>query len=319
MSVPGLRALESPPYATIQDMGRIGWRRFGVSSAGAMDTYGLAATNVLVGNPSSTAALEFAFAGGSWEVDTVSCRIAVAGPFDTRVDGRKMPAWSSLTVRRGQRIDIGGSRGAIWGYLAIAGGLAVEPTLGSRSTHRRSAIGGLAGRGLTLGDMLPLALNEAPPGPDLALRGAGLANLGPIRAIVGPQDDRFTAQALHDFFNEEFVVTNRCDRLGYCLSGPILRHVAGADIISDGVVPGCVQVPGSGQPIVLMRDCQPPGGYAKLACVVSADLGRFSQLRAGQTIRFQQVGVAEAALLRSDFQARLLGLSSSVVPISSTV
>jgi biotin-dependent carboxylase-like uncharacterized protein len=315
MTGPHLLALEPTPFTTVQDGGRQGWKRFGVSGAGAMDIEALAAANVLVGNPPDAPALEFAYAAGTWRVNAAACRIALAGgSFRLRLGDRTVPAGQSVTARHGEVVQGGGAADAVWGYLAIGGGIALPGQLGSLSTHVRSGLGGLRGRAIRAGDALPLAARQVPAGPELELPpGAPLA--GPLRVVLGPQDDYFTAEAIEAFLSREFTVSVRFDRLGYRLSGPVLAHAKGFNIVSDGVVPGCVQVAGDGQPIVLMRDCQPPGGYPKIATVITADLGRLAQSRPGTAVRFRQVGIAEAQLLRRRMMARVADLPNRLLPV----
>ena len=160
-----LHAISPGPFVTIQDAGRRGWRRFGISGAGAMDVPALSIANTLVGNPPGTAALEFAHVGGTWQVATDSCRIAVTGgDFVVSVDGARLACWRSHTLRRGQRIAIGGAPDAVWGYLAVANGFALSPQLGSCATHQRSGLGGIGGGRLAEGDTLPLRSARAPYG-----------------------------------------------------------------------------------------------------------------------------------------------------------
>ena len=298
MTEPHLLAVDPTPFTTVQDAGRLGWKRFGVSGSGAMDIESLAAANVLVGNAPDAPALEFAYGAGEWLVNASNCRVAVTGgSFQMRIGDRVLPAWHSATALRGEVLRVGGSTDAVWGYLAIAGGIALPRQLGSLSTHVRSGVGGLSGRTIRPGDAVPLAAEQAPAGNEHVLAPAERCS-GPLRVVLGPQDDFFTAEAIEAFLGCEFKVSHQFDRLGYRLTGPVLEHAKGFNIISDGVVPGCVQVPGDGQPIVLMRDCQPPGGYPKIATIITADLGRLAQSRPGTSVRFRQVGIAEAQLLR---------------------
>jgi 5-oxoprolinase (ATP-hydrolysing) subunit C len=293
--MPGfLRAVAPTPFVTVQDRGRQGWRRFGVSGSGAMDPDQLAIANVLVGNPPQQAALEFAFAGGDWEVCAGQCRVAVAGGgFRVAIDGVPMPAFASTTLRRGQYIAIGAAADAVWGYLAVAGGFALPRQLGSLSTHVRSGVGGLDGRTVQAGDEVPLAAERvAGRGERRILPPA--RSTEPIGLVLGPQLDRFTTEAVASLLGTEWRIGRHSDRMAYRLEGPPLAHRAGHDIVSDGTVPGSIQVPGDGTPLVLMRDCQTTGGYPKIATVITADLPRLAQLRAGAALRFRALAVEEA-------------------------
>jgi biotin-dependent carboxylase-like uncharacterized protein len=311
--VPGfLRAIAPTPFVTVQDRGRQGWRRFGVSASGAMDPDQLALANVLVGNPPGEAGLEFAFAAGVWEVGAGQCRIAVSGgAFAVAVDGVPVPAFATVTLRRGQSLTIGAAPDAVWGYLAVAGGFVLPDQLGSLSTHARSGIGGFAGRSLRAGDELELAAERAggrgerrivPPPPPA----------GPIAVVLGPQLDRFTEAAVETLLGTEYRIDRHSDRMAYRLAGATLAHRGGHDIVSDGTMPGSIQVPGNGMPLVLMRDCQTTGGYPKIATAVTADLPRLAQLRPEAALRFRAVTVEEAQRLRAHRMAALQRLLRSI-------
>jgi allophanate hydrolase len=183
---PVLLAVAPGPYITLQDAGRRGWRRFGVSGAGAMDLISHHFANALVGNPSSTVALEFAHVGGVWEVVAESCRIAVTGGnFLVKADGIVLPCWQSCLLRCGQRFAIEGASDAVWGYLAVAGGFSVAPRLGSCATHLRSGLGGIDGRRVNAGDALPLNTMRAPAKPEYRIAVPGrMANTCCTRATA---------------------------------------------------------------------------------------------------------------------------------------
>jgi len=302
-----LKAVAPGPFSTIQDMGRIGWRRFGVTGAGAMDAEALATANVLVGNRFDAAAVEFGHAGGEWAVAGASCRIAVAGgSFPVTVGGRPVASLTSATLHPGDVLRIGGARDAVWGSLAVSGGVEAPREFGSRSTDSRARIGGLGGRLLAAGDELALGrpLEGGDRGERTLLPGPSDQD-GPIRVVLGPQESHFTAAAVATFLSAEYAVTWQGDRMGYRLEGPILQHAQGFNIASDGLLPGSIQVPGSGHPIVMLRDAQTTGGYPKIATVVSADIGRMAQRRPRSAVRFQDVSLDDAQLLRREFVYRL--------------
>jgi biotin-dependent carboxylase-like uncharacterized protein len=270
-----------------------------------MDRMSLATANALVGNRATEAALEFAYAGGEWIVEASSCRIAIAGgPFDVTVDGTALPSLMSAVIRRGQQLRIGGAPRRVWGYLAVAGGFDIPVTFGSRSTHVRTGIGGLEGRAIRAGDALPLRADRAPNEAE-RLSVTQSEDEGPCRLVLGPQQDFFDEDALALFLSGEYQVTWRQDRMAYRLEGPRLSHRRGYDIISDGVVPGCIQIPGTGLPIILMRDSGTVGGYPKIGTVIEADLGRLAQKRPGSVVRFEAIGMADAQTARRRFLARM--------------
>jgi len=317
--IASLKAIAPGPFVTLQDSGRRGWMRYGVPGSGAMDNESLAVANALVGNTAGHAALEFAHVGGEWEVTAWSCRIAVTGgSFSVTVDGERLAANASHTLTRGQRLKLMGAPDAVWGYLAVAGGFDVRQQLGSLSTHLRSGIGGLHGSVLAAGDELPLCLEEAPDGPEHRFHASPRPS-GPLRVVLGPQDDYFTPAAIETFLGSSYQVTHQGDRQGYRLAGPPLEHAKGYNIISDAPVPGCIQVPGAGQPIVLLADCQTIGGYPKIATVITADLGRFAQCRPGRTITFDAVDVREAQRLYRADRDSLETIGHQVEPIAARV
>lgn len=281
-------------FSTLQDEGRFGYQRFGISASGAMDPLALALSNALVGNPRGMAAIELTMLGLAATVEGGPLRLALAGAdMALTIDGRPADAWRAHALEPGARIEIGAARTGMRAYLAIAGGFAVPPTLGSLSTHSRSQLGGLEGRALRAGDLLPLA--GATTGPLLALSAKRRpAASGPIRVIMGPQDDHFTPEAITTFLSAEYRVSDRADRMGAQLDGPQLAHRDGFNIVSDGIVNGSIQVPGHGRPVVLLADRQTTGGYPKIATVIGPDLWRLGQARPGDALRFSAV-TADAA------------------------
>jgi len=311
-----LRCIDPGPLATIQDRGRTGWQRFGVSVAGAMDPVGLTLANLLVGNPHDMAAIEVTLSGGIWQVEAESARLAFAGAgIAASIDGRPAASHRSHTLKRGQHFAIGALADAARGYLAVAGGFGLSPVLGSMSTHLRSRIGGLDGMPIRTEQELPLTLDSAPGGTDLAFDPALLPAMpARFRAIPGPQDDAFTREGIETLFSAGYAVTAEADRMGMRLSGPRIAHAGGYNIVSDGIAPGSIQVPGAGLPIILFADRQTTGGYPKIATVVSADLGFLARRRPGDTVRFERTDRAGAARLRKDLSDRLARLAASLSP-----
>lgn len=292
-------------FSSLQDMGRFGYQRFGISASGAMDTLALQAANLLVGNPRGIAAVELTMLGLSAVVEEGPIRIALAGAdMPIRINDRPVEGWQSHALSHGDRFDIGAARTGMRAYLAIAGGFAVPPTLGSLSTHSRSAIGGLEGRALRTGDLLPI--DGTPAGPRLRLPETHRPRAhGPIRVVLGPQDDFFTPAGIATFLGSEYRVTDKADRMGAQLDGPAIEHAAGFNIVSDGIMNGSIQVPGNGRPLVLLADRQSTGGYPKIATVIGPDLWRLGQARPGDTLRFAAISPDEA-LAAAEAQERLI-------------
>lgn len=288
---------QAGPSSTLQDRGRFGSQRFGISPAGAADPLLLAIANTLAGNAADTAGIECTLMGDTYEVAAESARVAVAGEIALRIDGEPAEPWTSHTLRRGQVLKmVGPVKRGLRFYLAVEGGFAVEPVLGSRSTHARTGIGGFEGRKLKAGDALPLARPVASPGGERRFDPALLPPVPErLRVVLGPQEDYFTPAGIATFLTSDYTVARDADRMGCRLEGPAIEHAKGHNIISDGMPLGGIQVPGNGQPIVLMRDRQTTGGYPKIACVIGPDLAALAQKRPGETVRFAAVAGEEAA------------------------
>lgn len=280
---------KAAPGITLQDGGRRGFRRYGVAVSGAMDRYALALGNAVVGNAADVAALEIAGAGGTVAAEGGTLTLAFAGAdVAAFVGDRPVRGGVAFRLQPGEALRFGPVRRGNYAYLALAGGVSRPATMGSLAMHRRSGIGGA---GFSVGDRLDLAADVMPR----LLAHTGRAPAAPmaIRVVTGPQDDHFTAEALARFTTAPFRVSTRLDRMGCRLDGPALAHAGSYNIVSDGIVPGHIQVPGDGQPIVLLADCQTVGGYPKIATIISADLGRFAQLPPGAEVRFVVVTAEE--------------------------
>jgi biotin-dependent carboxylase-like uncharacterized protein len=300
---------------SLQDAGRFGWRRQGVSTSGAMDRLALAAANALVGNAPGAAAVEFTLFGGTFTVEDGSARLAVAGaPCAVLRDGEPLAHTASFTLHPGQTLTIGPARAGVYAYLSVGGGVALEPQLGSLSLHPRARIGGFRGRPLQAGDRLPLHLAAAPRADELALDPLPLEPDAPVRIVLGPQDDHFTAAGRETFLSSIYRVSQEADRMGYRMSGPKISHAQGFNIVSDGIVAGSVQVPGAGEPIVMMADCQTTGGYPKIATVISPDLRVIAQRRPGAAVRFEGVDIAAAQEAARERAQLLSSLSARARP-----
>lgn len=285
-----IQILDPGMAVAIQDRGRFGLRRFGVPVAGALDPLLLACANMLLDNPADCAGLEVPAAGPTLLAAEGPVAIALAGEIDARktaADGAitPIPPWCAVILAQGETLKIGAPRKGL-AYLAVSGGIRTEPMLGSRATYRRAGLGGFLKTGDRLPCAAPGALRQGP---------AWRYEEDPIRVLPGPQRDHFTVAGLDALENGAFTVSPSSDRMGLRLSGPALAHNdKGAEIPTDGVVPGAIQVPGDGQPIILLADGQTTGGYAKIATVISADLPRLGQARPGDVLRFARVDRGEA-------------------------
>ena len=305
-------------HTTVQDRGRSGYQDIGVPASGPLDCISFRLANALVGNPPDAPALEMLLQGPTLKVMAESVRIALVGcsaGIEMRSgDARIVPAGRSVRLARDEVFRIGALRDSVCAYLAIEGGPDVPMVLGSASTYVRGAIGGLQGRRLQAGDSVPLKLAGANVRAEYALpRPLELALEQPIRVVLGPQADHFTDSAVKTFLSSEYIVSPQADRMGYRLAGPALAHSKSYDIVSDGIVAGAIQVPGSGLPIVMMVDHQTIGGYPKIATVISADIPVVGRRKPGRPIRFAAVGVHAAELLRKEQEAAISGLISRIV------
>lgn len=298
--------LDAGPQTTVQDLGRTGQMRYGIPPSGPVDRFAFVIANRLVGNADSGAALECTLIGPRFEVDAAGAIAVTGADMPVTVNGAEAPRWATVVLKAGDVVKLGPARAGVRAYVAFSGGLDVPPVLGSRSTYVRGRMGGLEGRALRKGD----ALRTLPSGPVRLRRAEPAAvpdyrSTRPIRLVLGPQDDRFTEAGIRALLDSSYEVLPQSDRMGARLRGPRIEHARGHDIISDGIALGSVQVPGDGQPIVLLVDRQSTGGYTKLATVCSCDIGRVGQARPGQSLRFQPVGVAEAHRLLRESDAVL--------------
>lgn len=288
------------PGVTIQDEGRFGLSRYGVTPAGPMDFGAYRAATRAAGADS---AVEVSLGGAAFRAEGATLCVAIAGgEFDIRLDGRILPAACLFPLAPEARLILRAGASGAWCYVAVGGTLDLAPVLGSRATHARS---GLGPKPLAAGDALPLA-EAAAPVEALALTAPWLApSNAPIRLLLGPQADYFAQDEIERFLNARWRIGARSDRMAYRLEGPTIRHLRGHDIVSDGVAMGAIQIPGDGAPLALMADRQPTGGYPKIATVVGADIGRLAQLRPGQDLSFCAVDWSEAVAARRAYFAAI--------------
>lgn len=302
----GITVLRAGACDTVQDQGRRGLLSQGFSASGCMDQRSAFIANALVGNPSSCAVLECAYTGPTlrFEEDAV---ISIAGaPFDPALNGEALESYCTHLVHAGDVLNMGRAQAGVYGYLAVAGGIAVTSVLNSRSTSMRYGIGGVEGRRLHGGDVLPLV---ADPAIVRAFLEARLRShdayfswdaQGPrwIRVVVpnphGPM-------AWEPLFERAFVVQAESDRMGLRIDGGTVAAPTAADLVSEALVRGTIQVPASGQPLIAMADHQTTGGYLKAGVVAGVDLPRLAQCRPGTSLRFEPIDVASAQrMLRRD-------------------
>jgi antagonist of KipI len=289
-------------FTSVQDLGRTGFRQFGVSLGGALDSFGLRVANLLVGNDEAAAGLEITLGGLQLRFED-ECVVAWCGrEFDVQIASMPLPAGHAAHVRAGATLKFGRPQIGCRAWLAVSGGIDVPVVLGSRSTDLRAQFGGFKGRTLRDGDVIPLATRPGSSIPATAISSRTAphdwilpAKRDPIlRFVRGCDWGRFDALTLQRFTTQGFTVSPDSDRMGVRLEGPELKRVDESDLISEAVVPGTIQVPPSGKPILLLGDCQTIGGYPKIAHVITVDLGIAAQLRAGDRVHFSEVSLADA-------------------------
>jgi allophanate hydrolase len=322
--MPGLKVLVPGLHTTVQDLGRVGYQNIGVPVSGALDGFCLRLADALVGNAQGMAALEILVSGPTLEIAADTARLALVGTgagLGIRGENpRVVAAGQSVTVQRGDIVQIALGRQSACCYLAVEGGIAVPSVLGSASTYVRAALGGLNGRALQRDDVIPLAVGCASERNELRAPALDAGSPDrPIRVVLGPQHKYFRKESLATLLDAEFRVSKDADRMGMRLDGPLLRHRRGWDIVSDAIATGSIQVPGSGQPIVLLADHQTTGGYPKIATVISADLPRLARRRPGDPLRFVSVELEAAEEICREAEREFAKLVGAIEPAPSEI
>jgi len=280
------------PATSVQDAGRFGAQRYGLTQSGAMDALALACANTLVGNSPFTAAIEVGPLGGTFTARGGALRVALSGALrQASVGARPLPLNESALLAEGETLTLTPARTGSFTYLALEGGVQGEPVFGSLSVNMRSGLGSPYPRPLQAGD----EINVTDAQVLVHERKLELPTTSeqPIRVVMGPQDDEF-GQATELFLTSDWTLSAASDRMGFRLEGPVIKHNGGHNIVSDGTVSGSIQIPGNGQPLVLMPDRGTTGGYPKIATVIGPDLGRLAQTQVGKKLRFKAITIAEA-------------------------
>jgi antagonist of KipI len=287
-------------FTTVQDLGRPGGGPMGISASGAADPIALRLANLLVENPEGAAALEMTLLGGTFTFPD-GAPVALAGAdFSATLDGAPAPLWTALHIRPGGTLRVGPTQSGARCYLAVHGGVAVKPFLGSASTHVLSGLGGFDGRALRKGDVVHIGPATVSTFRDHTISANLLARLAPrktLRVTEGPQSGWFPAASQNIFYTGTYKVTEEANRTGLRLEGTALSVRSGGHMVTEGVPLGAIQVPAGGQPIILFVEQQTTGGYPKIANVIAADLASVGQLRPRDEVRFERVDLATARIL----------------------
>ncbi|MGD6776050.1 biotin-dependent carboxyltransferase family protein [Sutcliffiella horikoshii] len=299
MSSPLFQVMKPGLLTTIQDLGRTGYQEFGMVVAGAMDDYSLQIGNLLVGNDKGEAALEVTIMGPELKALEDVVVAICGGNLSPKVNGKQAPMWKSFKVKKGELIEFGRPVEGARAYICVAGGFDVPVVMGSKSTYLKAQIGGFQGRALEKDDVLY---------GEPTLKATTGRSIHPdkipsykkemaIRVCLGPHLDAFHESSVEMFLSSTYEVTPQSDRMGYRLKGPKIEHKTSADIISEAIPLGGIQVPADGSPILLMADRQTTGGYTRVATVISYDIPLLAQAQPGTSIRFREVSVEEAQKL----------------------
>jgi len=279
---------------SVQDEGRFGYQQLGVSPAGPMDARAFRIANILVGNQMGVGALETTYLGPTILFES-DCVVAITGAdMSPMIDHSPAPLYRVIPIRSGQRLKFDALKHGARGYIAVSGGLDIPIMMGSRSTLIRNRLGGVEGRAIKAGDRVAL-LSPKSDLPNMDERWLPVERYPKqgffLRAIRGPQDGRFTRQGIKTFYQRAFTISKEFDRMGCRLEGPVIEQTDGANIMTDGLVAGSVQVPGNGQPIIMLADRQSTGGYTKIATVISVDLPLLAQAKPGDSLSFVEVDI----------------------------
>jgi len=298
-------------FTTVQDLGRYGYLKYGIPISGSMDTFSLVAANVLVANNSNDACLEITLFGPELQALTRTQIAITGGNISPKINGQNVPTWQTLEVQEGDVITFGKVENGCRAYLSIRGGINTPLVLGSRATYVRGGFGGINGRQLKTGDIIegfdtsPLKVEYSMP-EDLVPQFTGQFK---VHVILGPQADMLTEGGINTFFSSPYKVTLEADRMGYRLEGAIIEHKAKADIISDALLPGAIQVPKNGKPIIIMRDAQTTGGYPKIAVTIIPDVSLLGQAKPNDIIEFSKITMSQAREKLFEYNKLLNNLS----------
>lgn len=294
-----IKILSAGPLSTIQDEGRKGYLSSGISSNGVMDYNSMAIANVLVGNKLDEGVIETTYLGITAEFDCDSVIALTGAECLATINQTPVETYTAISVKSGDVLKMKSAISGMRSYVAVAGGFDISKQMGSVSTDVRSGIGGINGNRLSVGDEIPLTrsvrlidgvVRKLPKLNDYK-------NEIEVRVVLGPQADKFTKKGINDFLSNEYLVSEKSDRMGIRLEGKGIESINGVDIISDGIAFGSIQISSSGMPIIMMADRQTTGGYAKIATVITVDLPLIAQLSKGAKIKFKKVSLSKAVSL----------------------
>jgi antagonist of KipI len=312
-----MQVLRPGLLTSIQDLGRFGYQKHGVIVSGAMDAYSLRIANLLVGNAEGEAALEITLMGPTLKIKQDTLLAITGGDLSPRIGEEPLPMWKSVFVKEGSILQFGACKSGCRSYLAVAGGFRIAEVMGSKSTYLRAGIGGYSGRALQEGDKLEYEesqtlshrifhkLKDTPSSGSLTAASwyTGRGHIGErspyvtVRAMRGSQFEHFDAHSKAELFDKPFRVAPQSDRMGYRLSGPVLKLAEPLEMVSEAVALGTVQAPPDGNPIILLADRQSVGGYPRIAQIAVVDIPVIAQMKPGEQVKLQEISPDEAERL----------------------
>ena len=326
-----ITVMKSGLQDTIQDAGRTGYQKFGVVVGGAMDSFSHRVANLLVGNEGPEATVEMSLVGPRLLFEQDAVISICGGNLQPEIADIPVPMWKPVFIRKGSELVFGAAVAGSRAYLAVAGGIDVPVIMNSRSTYVKAKIGGLEGRALRKGDVLPIANSTGIPAsikqrlktqeasfraPDWQIATTLLPNLSNryvIRVMRGKQYDLFDEQSQNDFWNKSFTVSSLSDRMGYRINGPSLTLKKQTEMISEAVTYGSIQVPADGNPIILAADRQTTGGYPKIGQISSINFTKLAQAKAGDQLTFNEVTITESQKLMAMQEMNLKKLRVAIL------
>lgn len=300
----GFSVVQPGLLSLLHDRGRYGAHNLGLTTGGPLDFHAFDWANRLLGNDANATCVEIGFGGLVLEADLATSFVLTGAEAPCKLNGESIPQWQSHDISPGDRLEVGFASSGTRIYLAVGGGFRIEPSFGSTSTVLREKIGGIAGDKLQAGDHLPCTAHKlqhhsrlpAAARPDYSARVS-------LRVVTGYQQAAFDALQQWRFFNSEYRLTDRCDRMGFRLEGETV-HSNMIGMLSEGICHGAIQIPADGQPIVLMNDRQTIGGYPKIGSVIPIDTSRLAQLSPGAAVGFERISVEQAHNIHVLEQAR---------------
>ncbi|MGI5959521.1 MAG: biotin-dependent carboxyltransferase family protein [Massiliimalia sp.] len=311
----GIEFLNGGFYTTVQDAGRHGYQQFGMPVSGAMDLYSMRLGNLLVGNDWNTECLEVTVLGPKIRFTKSNFFAVTGGECSVTLSGVPIQTYKAYLAQAGDVLELSAAVKGSRIYLCFAGGFSLPSVMGSKSTYVKGKIGGIEGRACKAGDILSFA------SPKTALSNQdhrripysmrpSLEKEQTVRVILGPQEDAFSQVGIDTLLTQPYQVCPDSDRMGYRLEGPVIEHAPSQDgnIISDAISFGAIQVPGHGKPIIMMAERQTTGGYTKIGVVISADLPKVAQMKAGDVLRFAACSVEEAQAIYREQDKQLHSL-----------